>query len=1115
MTTFKKYVLGILCTFFLIGIGSKESVSYAQACNLNAGGDQFYCLDLDEFNLVGNISAQVDTTSIQWTVVGSSSGMSILDPNVLSPTVVATAGNFPVGPHTFELSATCLNTGMLITDQVVITITPPASVATIFDMSNNIVGDSIDACRALQLIGSSPGSNETGVWSVVSQPNQHQFIQDGDTLNALNSGYGGCSEITYLYSISNGGCTTTDTVVVTHFLQDEANIINVGGIPVMNQDHISVCGDTVQVYGSLVDCSSLVSWQVTSNTPGVPTPNLGSQGSRSNVILFTQSGNYDLIYTVNSNGPCVGGSDTLNIDLCFADSITNTFVTNSVCEFPDSIPLQSDLDPSAIWTSTAGAIIINNGTANATAVITDTTRNFFQFLATETVNSCFDGIDSIQCLSMYRENWSRFGTFENDTDTLNIFCQSPGQFYRAQDYITNPTGFHGVNMVADSVPSAATQIIEGNSYYVSSNLSFDAEGRYIFTLSSNSACNDTMKWVVNVANIQMPSAGRDTVGVCITDIYPLEGSTPIDGLGNVNPAVDMTWTQVGGPAPVTFSGPTNQQDLDILSFPQVGTYFFEYAFARDEGCALADTIEITTIACDTVACPCFTTLNCCEYWDLFQTDNKKYNNEAILAEVNAYREKIAAKYKLKSTADVPCNVCDYPEEEIPVFVVDTCTSPVQLISTGDFTVSWSNNVGVNINPGYAIANEPLSIFVANADSSCVFSDSLYIQCCDDSELNPRIETFCTSCDPCEDPSVPLLVQVNSDQGPLSSSDYTFQWGGSFLGSGNGNSEQVYVNDTIWVKITDNETLCVSVDTFYYDCCNEILPPLDLSCEGTKEGHQLSWASVSNAQYYEVYITLNDKECCREGLPAQSLVPIQTTQSQLLVTDYDCFSWYVVAVCANGESSKASVKQCSCDIPCEGACDLAPKWSLDFVTVDCEYVFNGWNEGTNCPSQQYEWYFFDMNGNQLGPVQTGTTATYVGGSKKEEIEVCLLIYVEDANGDVICDEKYCSTETIFPCKTVGIGDDIFMEKQSVSNVLSVRHSPTPVSEELTFTFTKGASQETARLIIYNGNNEVILDKLISIESDYKLNVSALSPGLYFYQIVNADGQTEIQKILISR
>lgn len=994
----------------------------AQNCTLNAGGPQDYCFDAPILPLNGG-GTNVLPNSFQWVQI-SGTPVTITAPNdpvtsfgpIGSPT-------FTPGVYVFRLSGTCEAGGGNPSDDVTITISPGVTQAEIYDTLNNVINnDPYEVCNFAFMVGQTPNQavGEIGTWSHNSTLNPI-FIDSEDTIQAgfpANASFR-CTEIPYFYTISNDGCESRDTVNVKHYLGESPVSINL--------NNPNICGDNIWITGTMVDCDATTSWQV-SGVGGIPDPTFTTNTNSINVS-FTQSGSYDVIYEVNTNGICIGGRDSVRINVCFSVAAGNTNEFINSCD--DLLPLQIPLTAPfpATWQSsnTGIATVTQTGPNTAVANVIDQNGISVIFTATENNNACnFPDGSTIQCQSTHRVWVSRRPTFPEENDTLNIFCQDLGQTYNPQDILTTTTGlFWNVGLkTIDAPEDTCGMVIVDETYPSNTDFVFSCEGEYIFQVTSGTICEDTLLWVVNVATLQEPNAGSNAIDICLSDTVPLQGSLPIDQNNVVNLDASMTWAALAtNPGPVTFvNGITDVQVASVTNFPLPGTYQFEYSFAREEGCFLTDTMEINVIDCPQDTCPCFSLMDCCTYWDMFTTNSKKYNNKVILSAIEGYRVQLKKKYgaSAESRNSIDCDLCDYPTDEFPVFMVDTCTSPVTLISTGDYNISWSNNPAVNANPGYTTANQQVFVSVVNPDSSCTFEDSLLVTCCDGFDLGTTITPFCTACDPCENPNIPILIHAVGPNGPLTSTGYTFSWGGSFLGAGNGSSTQVYVNDTVWVEITDLATGCIALDTFTYQCCGTISAPVNLSCERTPTGAILSWDAVTSASNYQVFVAINDPDCCRGGSQLPFMLPVISTinTTTTIPAQYDCFSWYVTAACTTGDSIAQSAKACACPpvvTPCD-SCNIEPTFNIDQLDT-CRFLLDGMNNGTSCPSQQYQYKITNLSTGTTPIVLTGQSQVF-NFSEDGLYEICLFIFVQDANGQTVCEKDFCTEIQIEGCSQQG-------------------------------------------------------------------------------------------------
>ncbi len=194
----------------------------------------------------------------------------------------------------------------------------------------------------------------------------------------------------------------------------------------------------------------------------------------------------------------------------------------------------------------------------------------------------------------------------------------------------------------------------------------------------------------------------------------------------------------------------------------------------------------------------------------------------------------------------------------------------------------------------------------------------------------------------------------------------------------------------------------------------------------------------------------------------------------------------------------AVEITDCESHCD-ECDIQPQMEW-FTDDDCTFTFEGGNGGTFCPSQQYSWTIISGSTGAVVGILNGVNPTftfpYAG-----LFEVCLKIYVEDANGDVICEDEVCST----------VYTDCSDDKRASFKVIAI---PNPASTEVEFTFEGSKDTEApSELYIFDSRGSLIYQTQISLESDYQLDVSHLSDGVYYYRVDVAGKQSNTEKLII--
>ena len=901
-----------LIAFFTLLFSFIISNSSFASCNINAGGDTTYCFDSNPINLYGSASG-IDLTTINWSIISAPLGVSasITSTSSLVTNFTRTPSN-STGTFLFAISGDCLSNGTTKIDTVIITITPPSTIAQIYDTNGILLGDTITVCTRLYLQGNTPGVDETGFWS--SQPGVVVNDNGNGRLSSYLSPSINCKYQNYFYTISNGGCSSTKKIVVKFERGDEPRI--------QGYDTVNVCGDTINIIGSAFGCNGFSSWNIIPQS-GIPTPNslirLGGRGLR---VYFTQSGSYQIIYNVTSGGVCPSGSDTTIYNVCLSSIGTDIYESILVCDsFPDTVFLTNLFNPSYTYgnwknSSVAGtppAQIIQTSPGQGYALIFDHTLDKYIFSAKIDSSSCsFPNGSQINCQQHKTVRVEKIIRPKFEKDTLFILCQKPGQFFKPNDYIASVGSFGNLRLLSKEVPLGCTKIRTGRIYNASSELDFSCDGTYRFSVISYSPCNDTAEWVVIVASLQNPSAGSDSyIKLCENDTVPLVGSLPYDANGNINPNVTGLWTQVDGNPPVTFLGNRNSKDVDITNFSVIGTYMFVYSFSLDSNCYLADTMFVFVDSCK---CPEYQIKTKCEFDDSTGRDSLIFFSSPIGI--------IWPPGPVDS-----CDLCHYRIDSISIVITDENDS---LVDTSQYIINWSHDSLNHTNTSFIRADEEIIVTVSGPDS-CIWTDTiLYL------------------CDTCK-AELPSFIGCGTNQ-----TGRNIFWSTASIYGNTLSKFAEYEIEIIW----NDPSCCSGIGIVYsqifktkghrFDIpglgscfsyrirticedgtvspwstkrcscdppCN-LTVPTNLKCDQNFFGFQkLSWDLVPGATYI-IAITMNDPDCCPDNGNLPYSMSYLSNDPFLLMNLTDCFSWKVQAVCPDGTTSGWSQTKCSCGPICE-------------------------------------------------------------------------------------------------------------------------------------------------------------------------------------------------------
>jgi len=364
-------------------ISSTITITITDAPFVNAGPDLFSCANSPN----AAISAVVGgaTTTGMWTTSGG--GFFSPSNTDMNPTYVPDATDITNGTVMLVLTSTGNGLCLAVADTVVLTITPPPTVA---------AGPDLVACanNAVALGGTITGGGGTGIWTT---PNGSGVFAPSDT--SLNAAYIPTNADTLispvmviLTSTNNGGCNpASDTLFI---------IVNPGPEVTAGPDQTVCANIPTVILNGTVYLASGISW--TTNGDGTFSPDsISLNTTYTPGPADTTSGTVTLYITSIGNGLCNAAVDSMVITITDAP-IADAGPDQSICTGTPSAVLNGTVSGGATtgqWTTNGtGTFSPNDSTLNATYTFSaaDTTAGSVTFYLSSTNNGlCLQETDSM------------------------------------------------------------------------------------------------------------------------------------------------------------------------------------------------------------------------------------------------------------------------------------------------------------------------------------------------------------------------------------------------------------------------------------------------------------------------------------------------------------------------------------------------------------------------------------------------------------------------------------------------------------------------------------------------------------------------------------------------
>ncbi|MBL4709103.1 MAG: T9SS type A sorting domain-containing protein [Flavobacteriales bacterium] len=302
----------------------------------------------------------------------------------------------------------------------------------------------------------------------------------------------------------------------------------------------------------------------------------------------------------------------------------------------------------------------------------------------------------------------------------------------------------------------------------------------------------------------------------------------------------------------------------------------------------------------------------------------------------------------------------------------------------------------------------------------------------------------------------------------------------------------------------------------------IKAPINLNCQITHGGQNLTSAAVFNAVSYEIEIYKNDPSCCLAGGAGSITIPIPVNGTSYFVSNLtDCFSWRVRSVCADGTRSAWSKRKCSCGISV--SCFIKAPENLD-CTLNRSSQLLTWSSVSNAVSYEIEFYYNDPACCGTGNPGSITIPIPVNGTSYvvSTTTSCFSWRVRS-----ICSDGTRSawSKSLCSCglRPVIIGGPQKISKDGSSSIndindLNLHHSavPNPAKNNVTISFhdhDNVMEVSNANIVITEVTGREVYNSSISINEAKQIDVSEFSSGVYVYRILYKGKTLVTDKLII--
>lgn len=549
--------------------------TYSQNCTVNSDIDLNIC-ENDALILNGSSSGLFQSPSdLKWTQIAGPS-ISISNP---SNEVTSVIGFLPNNTYRFRLSATCRD-GVRVFDDVRFTVLP---------VTTANAGPDQTACPGTSsLNANSPGTNETGIWSIIGSNNAGVVLTTPTSpTSPITTNTSSAGQTTLRWTITNtNNCFTTDDVVITNYGGESPVTTVTPNVTLGNCYSTTQCYRPNASFGGNGFGGQIGTWSQVSGPTNVTFSNVNARNPN---ICNLSEGCYVVKWTVT--GPCVNGSDTVRI--CVpppTQSVTTASSSNQVfCDGRTTAILTGNAaiysGENVLWQQISGPTTVTfiDSTSNVTGVsgLNGSSTYTFRYTITNPSTGC----SSSSTVSLSYRNATPFIAPVTDT----VLACGIDNFSTTLSVTGGSQTYYRIMSAPDSftLTTPTNEMITGNSLVING---LDAPGTYVIrlrrTVNSGVECSDFSRdFNIIVSDVpQGANAGTNQLLQCNVNSTTLAGNRPNIGFGS--------WSQISGPSTAIISDIHDPQTAATAFIS--GVYFFRWTINGGPTCPkVEDDVKLT------------------------------------------------------------------------------------------------------------------------------------------------------------------------------------------------------------------------------------------------------------------------------------------------------------------------------------------------------------------------------------------------------------------------------------------------------------------------------------------------------------------------------------------